>query len=110
MRFEDIELEEVELNGDGSGDFNIPATEDLIEAMNKIRSRNGNTDLVGVDYDNDVYYNFYLVFQPDERDITIYATSNNGEKDDFVGYSNTLTDQEREMLMWKVIKELAKGE
>ena len=107
MRFTDIELEEIDLNGDGSGNY-IAMSEDLIEAMNAIRKRQGNTDLVGVEYDNDVYYNFYLMFNPAEQKIDLTGTCNHGEKDDFVVYYIDTTGDEERMLIWKLIEQLVK--
>lgn len=92
-----------------SGDYSIPATDELIEIVNSKRKGYGYTDLVGSEYDNDVYYNFYLIFNPKENFISIEATCNHGENDDFVAYTIRLSPEEKEMLMFKVIEDLAKG-
>jgi hypothetical protein len=109
MRFKNIELENLDTdlgNGGYEGNFVIPATDELIEITNKIRERQGNTDLVGVKYENDVYYTHYLSFNADKKEITLQASVANGEKDDYVWYNIELLPEEKEMLMWKVIKEL----
>lgn len=109
MRFIDIELESLDTNlgnGEYDGNYCIPATDELIEITNKIRERQGNTDLVGVEYDNDVYYTYYLYFNADKKEITLQTEVAHGEKDDYVWYKIELLPEEKEMLMWKVIREL----
>ena len=109
MRFEDIKLESLDIglgNGEWDGNYCVPATDELIDITNIIRSRQGNTDLVGVDYNNDVYYNYYLYFNGDTKEIKLQAVCNYGEKDDDVWYDIDLFSEEKEMLMWKVIKGL----
>lgn len=109
MRFTNIELESLDANfgsGEYDGSYCIPATEELIEITNKIRKRCGHTDLVGVGYDNDVYYTHYLIFNADKKEITLQATVAHGEKDDFVWYTIDLLPEEKEMLLWKVVRGL----
>lgn len=105
MRFTDIELEELDMNM-SCGDYVLQATDELIEITNKIRERHGNTDLVGAGYENDVYYTYYLCFDADKREIALQANVAHGEKDDYMCYTIHLLPEEKEMLMWKVIKEL----
>ena len=112
MRFENIELESLDTNlgnGEYDGNYVVPATDELIEITNKIRERQGNTDLVGVDYENDVYYTYYLNFNADKREISLGAEVAHGEKDDYVWYNIDLFPEEKKMLMWKVIRELLIG-
>lgn len=107
MRFEDIKLDSLEMDcGKYDGNYCVPATNELIEITNRIRAGRGNTDLVGVNYDNDVYYTYYLLFNVDEKEITLQVEVAHGEKDDFVWYTIDLSQEEREMLIWKVIEEL----
>lgn len=109
MRFEDIVLEEFDMNlgsNEYDGSYCVQATDELIEITNKIRARQGNTDLVGVDCDNDVYYTHYLIFNVDTKEITLHAVVSNGEKDDFEWYGIDLFPEEKEMLLWKVVREL----
>ena len=103
MRFTNIRLEELDLDYDNSGSYIVPATDELIELTNNIRKRQGNTDLVGVEYDNDVYYNFYLMFDVPNQAIKLEASSNLSEKDDWVMYDIQLFPEEERMLMFKVI-------
>ena len=109
MRFENIKLESLDIdlgNGENEGNYVIPATDELIEITNKIRKRQGNTDLVGVEYENDVYYTFYLNFNADKKEISLQAEVAHGEKDDYVFYAIDLFPEEKEMLLWKVVREL----
>lgn len=112
MRFEDITLEDLDIIEIGleknEVNYLVPATDELIEVTNKIRTRQGNTDLVGVNYDNDVYYTYYLIFNADKKEISLQVEVAHGEKDDFVWYTIDLFPEEKEMLTWKVIKELLK--
>ena len=108
MRFENIELESLDTNlgnGEYDGNYVIPATDELIEITNKIREKQGNTELVGTD-ENDVFYTYYLCFNADKKDITLQAEVSHGKKDDFVWYTIALFPEEKEMLMWKVIRGL----
>ena len=85
---------------------NILHIDELIDITNKIRARQGNTDLVGIEYENDVYYTHYLHFNADKKEIKLWAEVAHGEKDDYVCYEIDLFPEEKEMLMWKVIREL----
>lgn len=109
MRFKNIELENLDTdlgNGEYDGNYVVPATDELVDITNKIRERQGNTDLVGVDYENDVYYTYYLYFNSDKKEIALQAEVAHGEKDDYVWYTIELLPEEKEMLMWKVIGQL----
>lgn len=109
MRFENIKLESLDTNlGNGTvdGNYYVPSTDELIDITNAIRKRQGNNDLVGCDFDNDVYYNYYLYFNGDTKELKLQAVCNYGEKDDYVWYDIDLFPEEKEMLMWKVIREL----
>lgn len=108
MRFENIELEELQIAGDGVGSYYIPATDELVQWTNDTREQYGFTDLVGVDYDNDVYYDYYLIFNSAKKEFNLSCTCNHGEKDDYAVYDIPLFAEEKEMLMFKVINELTK--
>lgn len=103
MRFANIQLESLDLDFENAGNFYVPATDELVDLTNSIRKRQGNTDLVGVEYDNDVYYNFYLMFDIAKQEIHLQANCNYGEKDDWVWYEIQLFPEEERMLMFKVI-------
>lgn len=109
MRFENIVLEELAIDDDNAGNFIVPATDELIKLINRSRRRSGFTDLVGSEYENDVYYNFYLIFDTDKREVKLQAVCNHGEKDDYMEYGIELFPEEERMLLFKIIKELTKG-
>lgn len=106
MRFVDIQLEDLDLDYENTGTFYIPATDELVELTNNIRKCQGNVDLVGVEYDNDVYYNFYLMFDVPKQEIKLQANCNNSEEDDWAWYDIQLFPEEEKMLMFKVIEAL----
>lgn len=90
------------------GDIVLSATDELIDITNQIRLEQGNTDLVGVDYDNEVYYNFYLMFDTRKKTVSIQAVSNYGVKDDEVYYELPMTEEEKINVMFQLIEMLAK--
>ena len=114
MRYEKLEAEFVDrdflqfTSGEHEGDIVLCATDELIDITNKIRLEQGNTDLVGLDYDNEVYYNFYLMFDTRKKNISIQVVSNYGEKDDEVYYELPMTEEERVNVMFQLIGILAK--
>lgn len=106
MRFKNVVLLDIDLDNENSGNYEVLATKELIEITNKIRERQGNTDLVGVDLDNDVYYTYYLWFDTNKQEITLQVSVSNGKKDDFACYMIDLFPEEKEMFLWKVVKTL----
>lgn len=66
---------------------------ELIDAMDELRKSLGYTDLVGgkgwIVLANDVYYNFYVDYNPKDDTVEISGTVNNGENDDWVSYEIT---------------------
>ena len=109
MRFTNLRFEDTFINED-SVDFQIEATNELITTVNDIRKALGNTDLVEVDADNEVYYNFYLVCNPNTRYVSITAICHHGELDDYAEYVLPLTGAEAMDLTFQAIKELIKEE
>lgn len=105
MRYRDLKFEDVEINVD-SVDLQIKATDELIDLTNKIRKNKGNDDLVELDCCNDVYYDFYLICYPNKKEVEIMAICNHGELDDYVGYGLSITNEEKEDIMFQLIKEL----
>lgn len=113
MKVKDIKLSEIEFNSETEFSYAVEGnTEKLIEYVNKKRAEKGYTDLVGgdvIDYDNDVYYTFGLFFNfLEPMEFMLYTICNHGEKDDFVEYVISLTPKEKEMLLMKVIEQLAR--
>lgn len=80
MRFSDIKPTEFMVNDDGSGDFILETTGELMDLANDIRKKAGMTDLVTADVDNEVWYNFYLAIDVNRRTGEIWFTSNNSDK------------------------------
>ena len=113
MRYENIETDFVDheflcfTNEEHEGNIILVATDELIDITNKIRKQQGNTDLVGIEYENDVYYNFYLMFNTDKKTVSIQAVCNYGEKDDEVYYELPMTKEEKLNVIWKLINMLA---
>ena len=114
MRYEKLEADFIDrdfldfTNEEHEGNIVLCTTDELIDITNQIRLEQGNTDLVGVDYDNEVYYNFYLMFDTRKKTVSIQAVSNYGEKDDEVYYELPMTDEEKVNVMFQLIEMLAK--
>ena len=108
MRFENLELRDLDIDDDGASYLVEDLTDEIVDATNKIRLRQGNTDLVRADMDNEVWYNCYLCFNTTKREITLEATANNSEKDDYETYSIELLPEEKEILIWQVVEALLK--
>lgn len=112
MRYQDLSISDVDLNlGDdvANGNFIVTTTDELISMTNEIREKNGNTDIVG-NNDNEVYYTFYLYFDTTKKEIKLQAECNHGEKDDYVWYDLPLSAEEKETLMFMIIKYFADEE
>ena len=67
----------------------------------------GHTDLVGVEHENEVYYDFYLMFDNKEQKIRLEAECNYGEKDDKTFYELPMSEEEKISVMWQLIQMLA---
>lgn len=98
MRFSDIKPTEFMVNDDGSGDFILETTGELMNLANSIRRKAGMTDIVTAEADNGVWYNFYLVIDVKKQTGEIWFTSNNSEKDDWKEYRIPVSDTERKAL------------
>lgn len=114
MRYKKLEADFIDrdfldfTNEEHEGNIVLCTTDELINITNQIRLEQGNTDLVGVDYDNEVYYNFYLMFDTRKKTVSIQAVSNYGEKDDEVYYELPMTEEEKTNVMFQLIEMLAK--
>lgn len=112
MRYENITTDFIDRdflcfnNDEHEGNIILVATDELIYLTNEIRKEQGCTDLVGIEYNNEVYYNFYLMFDTEKKSISIQAVCNYGEKDDEVYYELPMTDEEKENIKWKLINML----
>lgn len=104
MRYSNIKLSNFEFDSnDTNGCFEVSATEKLIKMADKIRKKSGHTDLASK-MDNEVYYNFYLYLDVKKMAIKLFFICNGSEKDDYEGYDLPVTNKEKEMLLYKVIK------
>lgn len=109
MRFKNISLLNIDLelgNGAPDGNFEVPATDELIDVVNAMRRRAGNIDIVTSEHKNDVYYNFYLYFNPIEKEINLFAICNHGKLDDYKQYDIQLFPDEERELLYKIIEAL----
>ena len=110
MRYENLKVDFVDrdyidfTSEEHEGNIILCGTDELIEITNNIRKEQGNEDLVGVNYDNDVYYNFYLMFNTNKKEVSIQAVCNYGEKDDEVWYKLPMTDEEEKNVMYVLIE------
>lgn len=115
--------DEVDFDNEHRGNYVICANDELVRAVDMIRYFDGCLDLVSENFvneakenpelreantDNDVWYNFYLMFNLKKDEIKLQAQCNNGEKDDFVFYELPLYKEEKkEMRLW-LLRQLAK--
>lgn len=114
MRYENLIVDVVDVdfldftNEECEGNVVLYGTDELIDITNDIRKEFGYTDLVEVDCDNNVYYNFYLVFNVNRKEVSIHAVCNYGEEDDEVWYKLPMTTEEERNVMFVLIECLAK--
>lgn len=106
MRFEDIDLTDLDSTDTHIGSYVVLPTDELIDITNTKRMEQGNTDLVGTGYENDVYYSYYLHFNTLKMEINLQSEVHHGEKDDFVWYNIELSPEEKNYLLWKIINSL----
>lgn len=104
MKYENLQLQDLMIDMENI-DFDIWSTDELINDVDSMREKLGYTDLVGND-ENDVYYNFNLICNLEEKDIAIVANCNNSEHDDFEHYELPLTAEEKTNLLYQVIEKL----
>ena len=110
MRYENLMIDTLDrdflnfTNEEYEGNVVLIPIEELVTITNTIRKEQGNTDLVGSEYDNEVYYNFYLMFNALTRTIRIQAVCNYGEKDDEVWYQLPMTQEEERNTMFTLLR------
>lgn len=76
-------------------------------SQTKYVKNGGHTDLVGVEYENEVYYNFYLMFDTKKQEIRLEAECNYGEKDDETFYELPMSEEEKISVIWQLNQMLA---
>ena len=116
MRFEDVELRDFDeydyMDGVGTkrGAFRCYETDEQYDIANKIRANEGYTDLATDDENDseDLFYSFYLSYDIETKEVDMWFIVHNGEKDDGDIYYDyiTLSLEEKELLMFKIIKRL----
>lgn len=113
MRYENIGTDFIDRDflqfssDEHEGNIALWTTDELIHITNNIRKKLGYTDLVGRNYKNEVYYNFYLLFDTKKQKLSIQAVCNYGEKDDEECYELPMTQEEKANIMWQFISMLA---
>ena len=111
MRYTNLKFQDIDrdfIDSIYTVDLQIEATDELIEITNNIRKKKGYGDLVEVGRDNEVYYNFYLVCHPETKKVEILAICNHGELDDYATYELPMTYEEKENIIFQLVKELIK--
>lgn len=114
MRYENLQADFIDrdfldfTDKEHEGNIILCGTSELIDITNEIRKQQGNTDLVTVDADNEVYYDFYLMFDTRKKKISIQAVCNFGEKDDEAYYELPMTEEEKVNVMFQLVEILAR--
>ena len=98
-------LEFIDYYFDSESEFSMQTNgnDDLINATNKIREQYGMEDLDDKWETNEVYYNFYVIVNTNNRKITLTATVYNSEKDEGAVYVLSLTERVKEDLIWCIM-------
>lgn len=115
MRYQNLRVDVVDVDfldfSDGGlvGNVVLYGADELIKITNDIRKECGNNDLVEVECDNDVYYNFYLVFDMTKKKIEIQAVCNYGEQDDLAIYELPMTTEEERCVLFTLAGCLAEA-
>lgn len=87
------------------GNFLLEEQEEFIQAANRIREEKGYLDVPSEK--NEVYYDFYLSFDCEERLLKFIFTVHNSEADDYKEYNLPIENEsQQKMLLWKVIENL----
>lgn len=107
-RFKNMDINDVIIDADGVGSFNVTADEQVIDWIETLRKANGQEDFRSIK--NDVYYDFFVTFNFRQREVRLIGVANNTEKDDYMNYECQLTPEEKEYIMWLIIYELSKEE
>lgn len=105
-RFTNLDIYDVIFDADGDGIFDVVADEQVIDWIETLRKANGQEDFLSTE--NDIYYNFYVIFSFSKKEVELIGIANNTEKDEYVYYECQLTPEEREYIMWLIIYELSK--
>lgn len=107
QRFNNLMLQNYEWVENDVLNFDVLPTDELVHIVDEIRELNDCNDMA-VNPNNGVWYSFYLDVHLKQRKVVLWASCNNGEKDDYAEYGIELTDEERQMLLWKAFRQYAK--
>lgn len=105
-RFTHLDIFDVIMDEDGKGSFNAVADDQLIDWIEGLRKAYGYTDFIR--YDNDIYYNFFVIFDTIKKEVRLCGTANGTEQDDYFVYECKLNPEEKEYIIWLIIHELSK--
>lgn len=108
-RFTNLDICDLYMDGDGRGSYYAVADEQLIDWIETLRKAKGYEDFIASNnYENDIYYDFYVIFDFDKKEIKLNGIAKETEKDDFAEYECELTSEEKEYIMWLIIYEMSK--
>lgn len=107
---EELEIHDLMFDTEDELSFVVSTTDTLIAEVNQARQAKGYTDLVGADYENDVYYSFYLTVNMKSQKIELFASVAHGEKDDYAEYNIELPKNNEVLLflLWKVLADIVR--
>lgn len=106
-RFTNLDICDLIMDEDGKGSYYAVADDQLIDWIETLRKAKGYADFIN--YDNDIYYNFYVEFDFGKKEIKLVGIANNTELDDYENYECELTSKEKEFIMWLIIYEMSKA-
>ena len=105
MDINKLSLKDFMFEGTKRGSFLLKDQEELIQTANRIREEKGYLDVPSEE--NEVYYNFYLTFDCDERSLKLTFTVNNSKVDDYEEYNIPIENEnQQKVLLWKITEDL----
>ncbi len=105
MDINKLSLKDFMFEGTKKGSFLLKDQEELIQTANRIREEKGYLDVSSEE--NEVYYNFYLTFDCDERSLKLTFTVHNSKADDYGEYSIPIENEnQQKVLLWKITEDL----
>ncbi len=105
MRYKDLNFEMVdkEFIEHPQGCIVLECSNELVDITNNLRKKSGNTDLVGSKWHNEVYYDFYLDYNLEEKTVTLQAKCNYGKRDNEEYYTLPMTKEEEKHITFLLI-------
>lgn len=105
MDVKEIVFEDFTHDTDVDFSFQCKDTKDLYDKCDQVRRLMGMTDFP--EESNILYYDIYVIVNTEKESISLRFNVNNSMEDDFKWYSIPLTNEQENMLLWKVIHELS---